>query len=332
MEQWDEDFVVACEANALAAGSLEDVDQSTILLLEVQIGGGHSIEFIAKVVGDCDGLQEDFWHDHCAAEVEPDSVLKACDGLAEAAEVGEGGGAEVSAIELGGHVSDVGSDSHMNRQRHASFVGSHQNADITAGGSGIFGSDSGQALAQTFVAGACFRAGLSKEFGGFVSEAERAVMQSGTDIFAGVADQGQFQVVDGCGTIKGQALKDALADPVGQVGATAGLDDVSTGSGKDSVAFFVSFGEGCDQGSQVFPTKLVGESGEKVGETCPWAGQLAHLCHVDLAGPAGERFVFEGGPIQVGQVLMIHGWKSFSSVFFERSSACAGSEGLIQRL
>ena len=114
-------------------GRSSTLSRPAVLLLEVEVGGGHAVEREAQVAGDGDGLEEDLGHDDGAAQVEPDPAFEAGDQAAEDAEVVQGGPAHRGAVEPGGHVHDVGADGHVDRRRHARPPGGDQQAGVEAG-------------------------------------------------------------------------------------------------------------------------------------------------------------------------------------------------------
>src|SRR5437764_1290908 len=73
-----------------------------------------------------------------------------------------------------------------------------------------------------------------------VGHAELAQGQAGGDVLAGLAGDGQLQVVDGGRPVQHYRLDQAALDPVDQVGAAAGLDDVPAQGGDDRPALAVA--------------------------------------------------------------------------------------------
>ena len=67
--------------------------------------------------------------------------------------------------------------------------------------------------------------GDGKGVGCLAGHAEPALVQRGRHVLAGLARQGQLEIVDGGGPVHGHGLDQSLANPVDQVRATARLDD-----------------------------------------------------------------------------------------------------------
>src|SRR5205823_4989210 len=79
--------------------------------------------------------------------------------------------------------------------------------------------------------------------GRVAGHAEGPFVERGADVLAGLAGQGQLEVVDGRGAVHDHGLDQAALDPVDEVGAAAGLDDVAADGGDDGAALDVGAGE-----------------------------------------------------------------------------------------
>ena len=101
VEQRDQELVVAGQGDARPAGAVQHVKPSTVLLLKIEVGGGHAVKRKAQVARDGDRLQEDLGHDDGTSQIEPDASLEPGDQAAEGAKIGQRGLPQGGAVSRG---------------------------------------------------------------------------------------------------------------------------------------------------------------------------------------------------------------------------------------
>src|SRR5262249_53958638 len=121
--------------------------------------------------------------------------------------------------------------------------------------------------------------------GGLAGHTELPGRQAGRDVLAGIAGQGQLEVVDGGGTVEGDRLEQALLNPVHQVGPAAGLEDVAAERGHHGAALGVGPAQVVADAAQVVPGQLARQRVEPLGDGGPGVQRPAEVLVKDLGGP-----------------------------------------------
>ncbi len=69
MEQGDQDLVMTGQRNSLGTRALKNVEQTSVLLVEVEVGRRQPVQGTTQVSDDRDGFEKDLGQDDRAAHV-----------------------------------------------------------------------------------------------------------------------------------------------------------------------------------------------------------------------------------------------------------------------
>ena len=229
--------MVAGESVAAAAcvgvGAFDDVDSGAVVLEEVEVDGGEIAERVAEVANDANGFEKDFGHDDGGPDVEIDAAfIEAADHFAEEAEVVVGRFADGSAVSAGVGVRGVGTDGDVDGDGEFPAVSAVEEAAVCVVGVSLFGDFPADGFAHAF-GWIGFVDGVVEVAAGLFGGAETAIGEDGFDIFAGVAGDGDFVIVDGGGSVHGEAVGVAFIGEVEEDGGEADFDHVAADTPDD---------------------------------------------------------------------------------------------------
>lgn len=303
--------MVACEGVAATAGvgvgAFDDVDSGAVVLEEIEVDGGEIAERVAEVANDADGFEKDFGHDDGGSDVEIDAAfIEAANHFAKEAKVVVGRFADGGAVGAGVGVRGVGADGDVDGDGEFSAVSAVEEAAVCVVGVCLFGDFAADGFAHAF-GWIGVVDGVVEVAAGLFSGAETAIGEDGFDIFAGVAGDGDFVIVDGGRAVHGEAVGVAFIGEVEEDGGEADFDHVAAEAPNDgSLGLF-----GLLQFFRDFPERVGGEdSGEVVEEGGEGrAGGVGFGEHLrgDFAAAAVEGDGFEGAEVQGLEGVDAHG-------------------------
>ena len=217
------------------AGPLEHVDARAVLRLLVEVDRHQAVEVVAEVADDGDRLDEHLRHDDGAAEVQPDAFVPCrATTLHRAAEVDQ------RRLAQGGARRRAGACGRCRcRARRGSCRGCRRGRRPARGSMSACGQSMSSRYWPSAAAEADARSrapiagGDGEGVGRLAGHAELAAGQLRGDVLAGLAGEGQLEIVDRRRAVHGDGLDDAALDPVDQVRSAAGLDDVPAEGGDD---------------------------------------------------------------------------------------------------
>jgi len=131
------------------------------------------------------------------------------------------------------------------------------------------------------------------EVGEFVGHSELAFFEGVGHVFAGLADEGEFEVVDGGGAVSGDEGDEVSFEEFDEQGAEAVLDEVGAGEEDDGFFLLASFDDIFGEGGEQFN----GGGGEveiDVGEV----GASVEVLQFDLVASSAERVGADSGGVE----------------------------------
>ena len=292
MQQRQHDLVMADQLDAFRAGPFQHVDARAVLRLLVEIDRHQAVEIVAEIVGDGDRLDEDFRHDDGAAEVHPDAVGHRGDDAAQAAEIDERGFAEGGAGDVRVHVDDVGAEGDVDGAGDAGAIGGEDQARFVVRAIHVVEMPAQRPAEAELVLRAVV-GGDGEGVGGLAGHAEFPLRQLRRDVLAGLAGEGQLEVVDRRGAVHGDRLDDAALDPVDQIRSAAGLDDVAAQRDGDGSAFAMSPAQVIGHPANVVGGELLRQAQEPIFRAGAGVHRLAEIVVKDLRRPRAEIVGFE---------------------------------------
>src|SRR5277367_3523861 len=164
---------------------------------------------------------------------------------AEETEIEERGGAEARTIRGRMHVGNVRADGEMNGDGDALFVGSDEDAGVRI----FYVQDPAvEELAGGFAVADVKTGSEFRKFvdvlAGFAGHAELAGAETGVDVFGGIASESDFEIVNECGAVHGDARNEAALHKSDQDGAEADFYYVAADSPEDGCALFAGTMDG----------------------------------------------------------------------------------------
>src|SRR5262249_33285947 len=110
MDERDQDLMVADDLDSQGARTAQDVHLRAVLCFLVEVHGYQPGQVGPEVPGHGDRLQEHFWHDDSATDVQPEPFGHSVDDTAQQAEIDERRFTDIRAGHLRVHVDDVRPD------------------------------------------------------------------------------------------------------------------------------------------------------------------------------------------------------------------------------
>src|SRR5271155_2087698 len=221
-------------------GTLHYILQRTVVLDKVEVCGGDWLQGHTQIAGHAHGFEENFGKKHGGAPVQVDTAgMHLFHESAEEAEIEERGGAEAGAVGGGMHVRNVRADGQMNGDRDTLLVSGNENA---GGGVFCFDDTAGEELAGGFAVADVEARGEFRNFvdvfAGFGGHAELARAEASFDVFGRVASESDFEIVNECGAVHGDAGDEAATHEVDEDGAESDFNYMAADAPEDGGALF----------------------------------------------------------------------------------------------
>ena len=217
-------------------------------------------------------------------------------------------------------VDDVRADGDVDRDRDAAHVGLQQQAELAE-----LRLPAAEVAPQGFTDAEAIRDAIADGkidvSAGLLSHAESALLELGFDIFAGRADEGDFEVMDDASPIHRDGRDEAPVHEVDQHGTQAGLDDVTAQSPQDRLADTPCPNNRLRKVTQGLRTQEIRQAPQKVGDRSSLDMGTAETAHIHLAGTILQRVGANAAQIkrlhgilghagsQTSQVLLVGGEK-----------------------
>src|ERR1700730_8188705 len=163
---------------------------------------------------------------------------------------------------------------------------------------------------------------LVEVFAGFRGHAEGSGTQTGFNVFGGVADESDFEIVDERGAVHGNGGDEAAAHELDEQGAEADFDYVATDAPENSFALLAGLVDGSEEAAEVGGGEEVGKRVEEFGERGIGGGRLGEIADADFA-LAGR----EGIGTQISQSYGASGVDTHGARSASRSSRFGGVPG-----
>src|SRR5262245_57280532 len=239
MDERDQNLVVADDLDSPGARPAQDVHLRAVLGFLVEVRGHQPGQVGAEVSGQRNGFEEHFRHDDSAADVQPEAFGHSVDDAAQQAEIDERRFAHVRSGHLRVHVDDVSPDGDVDGAGDSRATGGADEARVR-----VRAADVVDVLAQRGAKPDALLAagpgGAGEGLGRFAGHAELTPGKLGGYVFTRLASKRELEVMDGRGSVHGDALDDAAFDPVDEVGGAADLDDVTADRRRDGALFAVA--------------------------------------------------------------------------------------------
>src|SRR5271156_3425876 len=178
----------------------------------------------------------------------------------------------------------------MNCDRDTKLVSGNKNA--------VFGktrieNTAGQELAGSFSVAHANPLRETRDFidvcASFLGHAELAFTDAGVHIFGGVADHGDFEIVNQRGTVHGHTGDEAAAHQIDENGAEAGLYNMPAHAPQDGLLLLFCAMKSSEEFPEILCGKNIGKRVEKFSDAGIAARGLGEIADADLAFAAVER-------------------------------------------
>ncbi len=192
---------------------------------------------------------------------------------AEEAEIAMRGAADGRAVGRRVGMRRIGADGDVHGDGDAGAVGVEQQARFGARVAGALVQCPPERLSHADAVAIAFDDGAVHFAPGLFGGAEASVGQDGFHVFAGVSGEGDFEIVNGGGTIQGEAGGVAAAHQIEQHRREAALDDVSAHAPEDGALVPARAGQGIHDGAKAVGGEEVRQRIEKSGNARRRAGR-----------------------------------------------------------
>ena len=276
-------------------GALQHVLCRSVVLDEVEVGGGEVPQRAAQSAHRRSRLQENFRQDDGRAHVQIDTAfVHSFDQRAEQAEVAVRGGAQRSAVGAGVDVEDVRAQRQVHQEGNLSFVGlGQQTYACKLGFACAAGRARGQVAPHGFAQADLLALGVARQFveqrAGLLRHAEASLGELCFYVLGGAARERDFKIMNQRCAGGGDALHVAALHQVDQHRRQPHFDHMAAQAPQDGLLLAPGLRQRVHQPAELRSRQDVGQRLEKVGELRPALVRPGKILGTDLRRALAER-------------------------------------------
>lgn len=272
---------------AQSFGPFHDAGARTVHVEKIEIDGSEPVHVAAQVPGDGQGFKEHLGHGHCAAVIEDHTFFHAGYGFGKDLEIRKGGRTCGRSVAEGMLMDDIATQGDVDGEGNTAFE-TVPGQTVFFVGQVFLVDHPSNGIAQTYSLLGSLIDGLIHHPSCFISHAEGAVFKTAGYMFGCLADEGDFEIMDGDRAVSCDVLNIAALHQIEDQSGTPFFDHGRPHLERDGTVVFFGFDH------------ALGNGGDRCHGLRLIRIRQDHICQVKFIFPVGDGKCRDFAKVQHG--------------------------------